>query len=273
MFILYGDNSVKENEDIRRQMENVQDSESLVLVATGQKVGEGFNFPRLDILMLAAPVAYSGRLDQYVGRISREYAGKKDIFVYDYVDAHIRMFDSQYNKRLAAYRKLGFCVESPDSDKQTAKAIYDSGNYMPVFEQDIIEADQEIIVASPDLRAGKVHRFIDLVRSRQEKGVSVIVVTRNPDETEYGDSAILADMIQEMRKAGIAVRCTNGESQHYAVIDSKLVWHGGMNLLGKEDVWDNLIRVNSPQAAAELLALSSRDIANFTPVLELTDLV
>lgn len=28
-----------------------------------------------------------------------------------------------------------------------------------------------------------------------------------------------------------------------AVIDDYLVWHGGMNLLGKEDVWDNLIRV------------------------------
>jgi hypothetical protein len=34
------------------------------------------------------------------------------------------------------------------------------------------------------------------------------------------------------------------------------VWHGGMNLLGKADVWDNLIRVKDTQAAAELLEIS-----------------
>ncbi len=260
VFILYGDNSAKENEETRSRMKSVPDSDSLILVATGKKIGEGFDYPRLDTLMLAAPVAYKGLLDQYVGRISRDYAGKKNIYVYDYVDSHIRIFDSQYNKRLAAYRQLGFHVASPDSEKQSAKAIFDAGNYVPVFEQDIIEANQEIIVASPDLRAGKVHRFMDLIRTRQEKGVRVTVFTRSPEETEYGDSAVLTEIIREMQKAAINVRCTDDESQHYAVIDRKLVWHGGMNLLGKEDVWDNLIRVNSPQAAAELLEISERDI-------------
>ena len=265
IFLLYGDNTAKENDTLPAQMKSIPDSESLILVATGQKVGEGFDFPRLDTLMLAAPVAYSGRLTQYVGRIGRPYAGKTSLYVYDYVDAHIRMFDSQYNKRLAAYRSLGFRVESPDSEKQSAKAIYDAGNYLPVFEQDLIEANHEIIVASPDLRTGKVERFMNLVQSRQEKGVNVIVITRNPDETEFEDSSVLAGMIHKMQKNGIIVRCTEDESQHYAVIDKKLVWHGGMNLLGKEDVWDNLIRVNSPQAAAELLEISDHDIDQLQP--------
>ena len=37
------------------------------------------------------------------------------------------------------------------------------------------------------------------------------------------------------------------------MIDDDLVWHGGMNLLGKEDFWDNLIRINSAEVTAELL--------------------
>lgn len=41
-----------------------------------------------------------------------------------------------------------------------------------------------------------------------------------------------------------------------AFIDHSLVWHGGMNLLGKADAWDNLIRVENIQAAAELLEMS-----------------
>jgi hypothetical protein len=39
-------------------------------------------------------------------------------------------------------------------------------------------------------------------------------------------------------------------------IDDILVWHGGMNLLGKEDVWDNLIRIKNPDVAAELLEIA-----------------
>ena len=42
-----------------------------------------------------------------------------------------------------------------------------------------------------------------------------------------------------------------------------LVWHGGMNLLGKEDAWDNLIRVKDSKAASELLIMAheiTRDV-------------
>ncbi|MBQ9061792.1 MAG: hypothetical protein IJ121_03035 [Eubacterium sp.] len=59
-----------------------------------------------------------------------------------------------------------------------------------------------------------------------------------------------------MKKNGIMVRLTVEDTEHYAVIDRHLVWHGGMNLLGKADAWDNLIRVESTQAAAELMEMS-----------------
>ena len=59
-----------------------------------------------------------------------------------------------------------------------------------------------------------------------------------------------------MKTNGISVRTTEDESEHYAVIDHEIVWHGGINLLGKEDAWDNLIRVRNRQAAAELLEIS-----------------
>lgn len=51
------------------------------------------------------------------------------------------------------------------------------------------------------------------------------------------------------------VKAEEERGEHFAVMDRKLVWHGGMNLLGKEDVWDNLIRVYDGKAAAELLEL------------------
>ncbi len=43
-----------------------------VLVCTGQLIGEGYDLPALETLFLAMPVKFSGRLIQYVGRISRD---------------------------------------------------------------------------------------------------------------------------------------------------------------------------------------------------------
>ena len=72
------------------------------------------------------------------------------------------------------------------------------------------------------------------------------------------DASELFALIDEMQRSGIYVRETDGEGEHYAVIDKKLVWHGGMNLLGKADIYDNLIRVENEQAAAELLEMTEQ---------------
>ena len=233
----------------------------LVLIATGQKIGEGFNFPRLDTLMLAAPVKFEGRLIQYVGRLNRLYNGKQNVIVYDYVDAHIGFFDRQYKSRLRTYRKLGYqIISKPVTEKQVTNAIFDGRDYMETFERDMIEADREIVISSPELRRSKVERFISLLKQRQESGVVVTVITSAPDSVGYGDTMELFALIDEMRRSGINVRETDEECEHFAVIDQKLVWHGGMNLLGKMDIYDNLIRVENEQAASELLEMAERCI-------------
>lgn len=253
VFLLYGDNSAKENEAVRAQMKEVPGDKTLILVATGQKIGEGFDYPRLDTLMLAAPVSFAGRLEQYVGRLNRDYEGKKDVIVYDYIDSHITKFDNMYLKRLRTYKKIGFRVMSDSAaEKQDVNAIYDSGNYSSVFEQDLMEAEKEIVISSPHLTQEKVNRFIYLMKARQEAGIKITVLTENPENAVYGNAAFFYALIEQMKAAGVNVK-TAEETEHFAVIDQLLVWHGGMNLLGKEDAWDNLIRVKDAKAAEELL--------------------
>ena len=257
VFLIYGGQTMKQNQEIKDRMLRIPDDESLILIATGQKIGEGFNFPRLDTLMLAAPIKFEGRLIQYVGRLNRIYEGKKDVIVYDYVDPHICFFDRQYKSRLKTYRKLGYQVISrPITEKQIANIIFDGMDYTEYFERDLIEADKEIVIASPYLRRSKVERTISLLKPRQEEGVSVTVITIEPDSVGFDDTIELHMLIDEMRQSGFHVRLTEDEGERFAVIDNKLVWHGGTNLLGKQDYYDNLIRVESIEAAAELLELS-----------------
>ena len=81
VFLLYGDNLDKKNADIRAELKRIPQDETLILIATGQKIGEGFDFPRLDVLMLAVSVSFEGHLEQYVGRLNRDYERKKQ-FMY-----------------------------------------------------------------------------------------------------------------------------------------------------------------------------------------------
>ena len=83
-------------------------SQPMLVVATGPYVGEGFDVPALDTLFLAAPIAFKGRLVQYVGRIIRTYPGKETAEVHDYHDVQTGVLASSLGKRAAGYISLGF---------------------------------------------------------------------------------------------------------------------------------------------------------------------
>ena len=80
----------------------------LLAIATGPYVGEGFDCPVLDTLFLAAPIAFKGRVVQYVGRILRAYPGKKTAEVHDYHDIATPVLAASLPKRAPGYTSLGF---------------------------------------------------------------------------------------------------------------------------------------------------------------------
>ena len=52
---------------------------------------------------------------------------------------------------------------------------------------------------------------------------------------------------------GCDVRFVQDNCLHFAVIDETVVWYGSMNLLSREDVEDNIMRLESREIAEELL--------------------
>jgi superfamily II DNA or RNA helicase len=80
----------------------------LLVVATGPFVGEGFDCPVLDTLFLASPIAFKGRLVQYVGRVLRPHSGKTTVEVHDYHDIDTGVLASSLAKRAPGYTSLGF---------------------------------------------------------------------------------------------------------------------------------------------------------------------
>ena len=165
-----------------------------------------------------------------------------------------------YARRLKTYKNIGFSVIGwMGQEKQQARTIFDAGNYSDTFERDIIEADKTIIISSPELLREKVTRFLFIIKSRQEAGVKVTVITTDPDRVMDSSSGYYMELISSMTNAGINVITRNEVLEHFAVIDDDIVWHGGVNLLGHDDIWDNLMRIKSPIVAAELMDISLGD--------------
>ena len=88
--------------------DRVRGADGLLALATGSYLGEGFDLPGLDTLVLAFPVSFKGRIIQYVGRLLRPDPAKTDIVVHDYHDPHVAVLVAMARKRLATYRQLGF---------------------------------------------------------------------------------------------------------------------------------------------------------------------
>ena len=257
VILLTGADGTKARRAQVEELHQVKDSESLILVGTGSLLGEGFDFPRLDTLFMATPVSGESVVEQYVGRLNRDYEGKENVIVYDYVDSHIPKFDKMYAARLRAYKKIGYelCVNAC-GEKQVANAIYDMESYAEIYWRDIEEAISDVIISSPRLNNQKVNHLIALLGKRQELGVKVTIVTWHPDAYKYGRDDVRMELMERLRKAGFEIRLVEETCEHYAVIDRNIVWYGSMNLLSKEDADDNLMRVCSKDIAAELLEMT-----------------
>ena len=260
VFLLIGSQSKKENNHIVELMKSVPEDKTMILVATGSLVGEGFDLDRLDTLFLAMPVASSSVIEQFTGRIHRLYDKKDTILVYDYVDVHIPMFDRMYGKRLKAYKESGYELISDTNgiknESQISQSIYDASNYYDMYSHDLMRAKKNIIVSSPSLSGDRVLEFTKLIKEKMESGVEVTIVSWMPDKIRFGSSNYRMQLLEEMRQSGFYLKSAEDNCEHFAIIDQEIVWYGNINLLGKQDVEDHIMRIQSKEIASELMEMT-----------------
>jgi len=109
-FVLHGRMSKKQRGALIAELDALPPEAPRILLATGKLVGEGFDHPPLDTLVLAMPVSWKGTLQQYAGRLHREHVSKTGVRIIDFVDtghpALLRMWD----KRQRGYRAMGYRI-------------------------------------------------------------------------------------------------------------------------------------------------------------------
>ena len=111
LFLLQGGMGKRQIKAVLESLASLDHSQGVVILSTGRYLGEGFDLPNLDTLYLTFPVSWKGTLAQYAGRLHREYYGKTEVIIYDYLDAAVPVLARMHGKRLKGYAAQGYEVE------------------------------------------------------------------------------------------------------------------------------------------------------------------
>ena len=242
---LIGSESTKDKRQKMEHLQSIPSSEQLVIVATGKYVGEGFDYARLDMLFLVSPVAWKGIVVQYAGRLHREYEGKQDVQIYDYIDIRVPVCESMYRKRLKGYASIGYRIrnnEAFDSLFPITDVIYDGQNFELPFISDLSKAKQSVVVSCSKVKIGRHSQIADRLADLMANGIEIVLYTKEENE----------DTIS-LQHQGISVIYKDHLSLHAVIIDKSTIWYGSVNILGYRSLEDNLIRFRNPEIASNLL--------------------
>ena len=110
LFILHGRMSKKQRAALVCKLDAMPGDAPRVLLSTGKLVGEGFDHPPLDTLVLAMPISWKGTLQQYAGRLHREHANKTRVRIIDFVDAGHLALLRMWGKRQRGYQAMGYRI-------------------------------------------------------------------------------------------------------------------------------------------------------------------
>lgn len=239
--------------EINQMLNELRDDERFVILATGQYVGEGFDFPRLDTLFLTMPIKSRSKVTQYTGRLHRLHQGKSDVIVYDYVDVHIPMFERMYYTRIRGYKSLGYRTIVKSRETEQTNIIFSLDEYWERMAADMETAKKEIIISSPVVSGSRITQAMPILSTKSIDSVVIAVVTKPPREIAEKYRAAAENSIKRLSDAGMKVVFESGLHQRFVVIDQRIVWYGSVNPLGFLGKEENILRLDSADVAAALL--------------------
>jgi len=252
---LTGRMGAKETGEILKRLVDTPAERQLTLIATGKYIGEGFDEPRLDTLFLTMPISWKGTLQQYAGRLHRLFDSKKEVQIYDYVDIHVKMLEKMYSRRLNGYAAIGYKAKAGNVEADTIDIIFNKGNFLPVYSNDVIAAKREILIVSPFVTKRRTLQMLPQMEVALRNGVKIVVVTRKAKDFKGKDTAALQGTLDLLKNLGVSMVFRSNIHQKFAVIDQRIVWYGSINLLSFGDAEESVMRLECPNIANELIKI------------------
>ncbi|WP_447384527.1 TOTE conflict system archaeo-eukaryotic primase domain-containing protein [Streptococcus pseudopneumoniae] len=234
-YIISGKTKVRDRTSLMETLEQLD--KGFVLLSTGKYIGEGFDLPQLDTLILAAPFSWKNNLIQYAGRIHRNYKDKSLVRIFDYVDIHVPYLEKMFQKRQVAYRKMDYRVIEGEEEQ----FVYVDSRYEKVLREDLAGERQECLLILPYVHQTKLMNFLKEFRISQ---IEICI-----PETVANKA-----WLDQLKSQKIKVSFTQSKIvTPILLVNKTIVWYGAMPLLGKVDEM-TILRLESASIASELVA-------------------
>lgn len=245
IFVLTSDMKTSDRKQIGEQIKEVAKLDNYIVLATSKLLGEGFDLPSLDTLFLTLPVSDKNRIEQYTGRIHREFEGKEVVYVHDYVDVHIPMMEAMFQKRLKAYHQEGYVTKTNERGQDEVTFLYSEDTYLPTLLKDLEFAKKRILISNSSITLGKIKKHFKLLQSLYTKGISI---------TFYISEAIDNKTLKFMKGTGAnIIPIERKQLFNMIIIDRDTVWYGDINVFGRSKKGSSFIRFVNQLLAEEMM--------------------
>lgn len=225
----------KEKQENSARLKELAGKPSVVLVGTYSSVGEGFDFPPLDTLMLALPIRSSIQVSQAIGRIHRQVENKKDVLVYDYIDEQCSMLAGNAKERLAEYQNQGYerysrkvrqanekeeldLLPNPAGAAFPEIGEYNAASMLPDLQNDLQAVRKNVAIAARSLSYEKLEELFDWLKPLSGKRVRVDLFLEEADD----------EIRQAIADHNIHLHIHTRIIEPFLILDKQKVWQGGL---------------------------------------------
>lgn len=221
IYTISGSDCTKARRQFNESINSIENQ--YIIISTGSFLGEGFDLGSLNTLFITMPFKFSGKLQQQTGRIHREYEGKNQVVVYDYVDIKIGKLAHQFQIRLKQYKKEEYSIID-ENDKP--ELLYNYSNYSSQLYDDISNA-KNVYLLFNYYKEERLNKLLEL-------NANIEIIT---DEEINSNVKIIKEH----------------SPINAIIIDNRIIWYGSVNPFAYAKKDDTILRIVDEEYAKEMI--------------------
>lgn len=124
--------------------------------------------------------------------------------------------------------------------------------FYPAFRADLAAARESVVILSPFATQRGTDRWLGTLRTAIAHGAQIRVITRPPGAQGGIGEDNVGGALRGLRDLGASVDLRGKMHEKIAILDSRILWHGSLNILSHRDTHESMLRIHD-KAACELL--------------------
>ncbi|MEK7559672.1 MAG: phospholipase D-like domain-containing protein [Patescibacteria group bacterium] len=118
--------------------------------------------------------------------------------------------------------------------------------------KDLRGCKKEVIIESPYITSKRMRQITPIFISLVKNGVSVYIITRNPEEHDEILAKQAEAEIQKFENIGVqTLLCVGNHHRKLAIIDRTILWEGSLNILSQTRSREIMRRIQGSELATE----------------------